>query len=79
MGWRREGRRITVRVTTAEEAARLVAGRLKLIEVAPGGDVERYILACMDFRPGRPLLKEAEQRLRRGHCVDVILAYVRER
>jgi hypothetical protein len=33
----------------------------------------------MDFRPGRPLLKEAEQRLRRGHCVDVILAYVRER
>ena len=26
---------------------------------------------------GRPLLSEAEQRLRRKHCVDVILAYVR--
>jgi AcrR family transcriptional regulator len=28
---------------------------------------------------GRPLLSEAEQKLRRRHCVDVILAYVRAR
>ena len=57
---------------------RLIESGLELIEIAPGVDLERDILALMDFRPAiSPNLKLMDERIFRDQPMsmrDLILA-----
>ena len=58
----RTGKRVLV--VTERAVFRLTAEGLELIEIAPGADLERDILAHMEFRPAiSPNLKEMDARL----------------
>jgi AcrR family transcriptional regulator len=69
------------RVLAAGEAEGAIRAGIDPVHLYLSMSAESYFYfsnaATLSAAFGRPLLSEAEQRLRRKHCVDVILAYVR--
>ena len=62
----------TLFVTERAVFRRNEAGRLELIEIASGVDVERDVLALMDFRPDiSPALKRMDARIFRPDRIDL--------
>ena len=61
-------------VVTERAVFRLAAEGLELIEIAPGADLERDILAHMEFRPAiSPGLREMDARLFRTEPIGLRL------
>jgi AcrR family transcriptional regulator len=71
------------KVLAAGEAKGMIRSGIDPLHLYLSMSAESYFYfsnaATLSAAFGRPLLSEAEQRLRRRHCVDVILAYVRAR
>src|SRR5262249_17459993 len=71
------------KVLAAGEAKRTIRSGIDPVHLYLSISAESYFYfsnaATLSAAFGRPLLSEAEQRLRRRHCVEVILAYVRAR
>jgi TetR/AcrR family transcriptional regulator len=69
------------KVLAAGEAKGAVRAGIDPVHLYLSMSAESYFYfsnaATLSAAFGRPLLSDAEQRLRRKHCVDVILAYVR--
>jgi AcrR family transcriptional regulator len=69
------------KVLAAGEAKGVIRSGIDPVHLYLSMSAESYFYfsnaATLSAAFGRPLLSEAEQRLRRRHCIEVILAYVR--
>ncbi len=67
-----------VRYITERAVFQLTAEGLELIEIAPGVDLERDVLALMDFRPRiSPLLREMDARIFRDEPMNLQAELIR--